>query len=107
MFRNMGGKIKKLAKFICWTCIVLSILGGAVLMLAGFAAQSILQEIELEFLQLDNMGILIVGVAVMVLGSLVSWLSSLFLYAFGELIDNHSQETAMLRNEVSRKERLY
>lgn len=68
MFDNIGGKIKGLASILTWIGIVASVIIGIIFIADG-----------------DGGGILI-----MILGSLTSWLSSLLLYGFGELIENTS-----------------
>ncbi len=76
MFSNIGGKIQKLAKFVCWVGIVLCIISGIGYILAGDEANGI-------YVGLPST---VVGILVIVVGSLYSWLSSLCLYGFGTLI---------------------
>ncbi len=70
MFDNTGRKIKVMAKILAWIGIILSVIGGGALMF--------LFDGELVF----------IGVAIMIVGSLVSWVSSWFLYGYGEIIEN-------------------
>ncbi len=70
MFGNIGGKIKGLAAFICWLGIIGSVLGGIGLAMLG-------DEI-----------MIIIGVAVAIVGSLMSWIGSFILYGYGQLIYN-------------------
>ena len=73
MFDHIGGKIKTVAKAVCWIGIALSILLGLILLIAistyspalGFA----------------------VAIPVMVLGAFLSWIGSFNLYGYGELIE--------------------
>ena len=67
MFNNIGSKIKAVAQVITWIGIISSIIGGIVIMA--------LQESP-------------IGVLVIIGGSFISWLSSLTLYGFGQLIEN-------------------
>ena len=67
MFDHIGSKIKIVAQVITWIGILASLIGGIVIMA--------LTESPSGFL-------------VMIAGSLVSWLSSLTLYGFGQLIEN-------------------
>lgn len=69
MFDNVGSKIKGLASFFCWGGIIASIIGGIIL------------------IGLDE-DLIFVGIAVIVIGSLLSWISSFVLYGFGELVVN-------------------
>ena len=67
MFANIGSKIKGVAMAACWIGIIISVFAGIILLAQG--DEGILY------------GLLTAGA-----GALVSWLSSLFLYGFGELI---------------------
>ncbi len=69
MFNNVGGKIKAIAKVVAWIGIVICVIYGFVLLVS-----------------VEDMAL--VGLIVMTVGSLLSWVSSLVLYGFGELIDN-------------------
>lgn len=69
MFNNIGSKIKGLASVICFGGIILCIIIGIVV-----AA-------------LDE-DLILAGFAIMILGALLSWVSSFVLYGFGELIEN-------------------
>ena len=71
MFSDIGGKIKVLAKVICWVGIICSVIIGAILI------GSLLYSIA--------------GIVIIVLGSLLSWVSSFVLYGFGQLIQNTDQ----------------
>lgn len=68
MFDNIGGKIKTLAQVVCWIGIICSVIFGFIF---GAEADSFL-----------------VGLLIIVLGSLTAWTSSFTLYGFGELIEN-------------------
>ncbi len=67
MFNNIGGKIKSVAKVLTGLGITVSVLVGIMVMTS------------------DMLG---VGLLTIVLGSLLSWLSSFTLYGFGQLIEN-------------------
>ena len=75
MFKNIGGKIKGLAEAICYVGIAISVIAGIVMI--GFGSSSYNGDTMIG-----------VGFAVMLVGSLVSWIGSLFAYGFGELIEN-------------------
>ena len=86
MWDNISGKIKSLAKFIAWFGIISSIIGGIVLFSIGGN-------------QRYGGGIFIgIGFATIFLGSLFFWISSWFMYGFGELIEN----TESIRNNTSK-----
>ncbi len=66
MFNNIGGTIKGFARFLTWVGIIASIIVG------------------IELIKNDNN----IGFLVIIVGILVSWMSSWILYAFGELVEN-------------------
>ena len=67
MFDNIGGKIKALATFITVIGILVSIISGIIIMML-------------------HSDLMLIAVLMMIVGSLLSWLSSFLLYGFGELI---------------------
>ena len=69
MFDNIGKKIKNLASIITWVGIILSVTIGLVLAFVSY-----------DFA--------IVGLVIIVVGSLSSWISSFLLYGVGQLVDN-------------------
>ena len=98
MYNNIGGKIKGLAKFVCILGIVVSIIAALVVAVAigstsrytygvyGGGGGSVGAAVFLF--------ILIAG-----LGSLFSWLGSLRLYGYGQLIENSDR----IREDVAAK----
>ncbi len=66
MFHNIGRKIKGFAQFLTWTGILFSVLAGLVL-LGSTSGLSLLLYTPI--------------------GCLLSWLGSMILYGFGELIE--------------------
>ena len=72
MFENVGGKLQVLAKINMVIGIIASIVGGIVVWVESW---------ELGFLYF---------LLIAVFGSLGAYISSLFLYAFGELVSNSS-----------------
>lgn len=75
MFENIGGKIKALAKVICWIGIVASIIAAISVWAAG-------DRWNPTFLP---------GLLILVAGCLGSWLGSFFTYGLGELIESTQQ----------------
>ena len=67
MFNNIGGKIKGYAEFTTWIGIVISVVVGAIILFTSS---------------------LVVGLVIALVGSLISWISSIFLYGFGQLVEN-------------------
>ena len=70
MFNNIGGKIKSLAKIVCWLGIISCIISGLPLILT------------------NQQPLVLVGILIAVVGSLFSWISLFILYGFGELVEN-------------------
>ena len=69
MFDNIGSKIKSWAKIVCWVGIVISVITSLTFM--------------------ENAAFL--GLMLLTIGPLVSWVASLFLYGFGELIEKTTE----------------
>ena len=86
MFNNIGKKIKGLAKFICWLGIVGSVIAGIVLC---------------------SLHMSVIGFLTIVLGALLSWIGSFFIYGFGQLIENSdiivSQNKQKILNQCATK----
>lgn len=70
MFENVGSKIKGLASFFCWGGIIASVVGG------------------IWTIALLDEDFILLGLLIIALGSLLSWVSSFVLYGFGELVSN-------------------
>lgn len=77
MFDNIGVKIKNVAKIACWIGIVVSIIIAIVLF--ACASDSLSEELNV-----------LLGFVVLLAGPFLSWLCTLVLYGFGELVDNSS-----------------
>ncbi len=74
MFDNVGRQIKSFAKVLFYLGVVGSFIGGLVLLAMGSEAW-------------EGGTFIIAGLLLIVVGTLVSWISSLLLYGFGELIE--------------------
>ena len=93
MFDNIGGKIKGLAKFVCWVGIIISVIAGIVLMVQGSEVNSYYYSGG------AGTGLIAGGLMTMILGSLLSWLGSLTLYGFGELVENSAECVSELKRQ--------
>lgn len=83
MFDNIGKKLQILAETLCWLGIIASIIVAIVL----WAQDSYWHSTAA------------LGFGVLIGGCLVSWLSSLFLYAFGQLVEDiHNMRTPSCSN---------
>ena len=69
MYDNIGAKIKVLAQVIAWIGIAGSVITGFVIII-------------------ESAG---VGIGILIVGSLMSWISSWFMYGFGELIEKTTE----------------
>ena len=76
MFEDIGRKIRTLAEVLCWIGIISSVIGGIILIAKGASLSD------------GGAPMVIIGIAVMIIGPLLSWVSSFVLYGFGQLIDN-------------------
>ena len=75
MFKNIGKKIKLLAKILCWLQII------------AYMATAVF------FMVMDQ---ILLGFVILVVGFLVAWIGSFLLYGFGELVDNSTIQTKMM-----------
>ncbi|HBF14411.1 MAG TPA: hypothetical protein DDW30_01750 [Clostridiales bacterium] len=73
MFDNIGGKIKTVAKVVCWLGIALFIVLGLILLIAISTYSPVLG--------------FAVAIPVILLGAVLSWIGSFTLYGYGELIE--------------------
>ena len=76
MFDNIGSKIMKLAKVICWLGIIASVISGIAMIVQSSRSR-----------YSAGSGVLI-GILTIVMGCLISWIGSFFTYGFGQLIEN-------------------
>ncbi len=78
MFDNIGGKIKVLAKVLCW----IGIIGFVILAFVMF---------DIGSKYYSNVTERILGWVFLIGGPLISWIISFFIYGFGELIEKATQ----------------
>ncbi len=84
MFTNVGSKIKTLAKVECWLGIILFVIFGFVQMFTLNSGAAVVS------------GLLTIGI-----GSLFSWIGSICLYGFGQLIENSDVRTQICLEQNS------
>ncbi len=75
MFDNIGKKIKSLANVLCWVGIIAYVIAAIAMFV--IAADN----------PWDAEHYVPIGFAFLIVGPLSSWISSFFMYGFGELID--------------------
>ena len=91
MFENIGKKIKTYAKVITWLGIIFSAL---MLVLMCFEAGT----------SGGNGALVVAGLIYAIVLGLLSWISSFFTYAFGELVEQSQWQTEYLYRLLSSKE---
>ncbi len=77
LFNNVGHKIKNLASIIAWIGIAFSLILGIIAL---------------------SYRIVTIGLTILFLGPLLSWVSSFCLYAFGQLVENSDKIVSMLQH---------
>ena len=87
MFRNPGGKIKSYAKVLFWIGVVISIIIGVIEIGSSFVAAAYSYQGSFGTILLGIIG----GILTVAIGTLISWLAVLTLYAFGTLVVNSDE----------------
>lgn len=88
MFNNIGRKIKTFAKVMCWIGIISSVLTGLVMIAGSFSGRFSGPAAAVGILS---------GIAVALVGSLISWVGSFMMVGFGELVENSAEIAANTR----------
>ena len=84
MYSNIGKKIMVFSKTVAWLGIAFSVLCGVVMIAGGSVNLTGLEQ----NVTLSKGAAVAAGIAVIVLGSLCSWISSWMMYGFGQLIQD-------------------
>ena len=92
MFNNIGGKIKVLAKVLCWVGIIVSVLVGIILIASAAGGSG--------YSGFTDSATIVLGILTIIVGSISSWVGSFVLYGFGELVENSSA----IKYELQHKE---
>lgn len=87
MFRNPGEKIKSYAKVLFWIGVVISIIIGVIEIGSSFVAAAYSYQGSFGTILLGILG----GILTVAIGTLISWLAVLTLYAFGTLVENSDE----------------
>lgn len=82
MYKNISDKVKTASKALCWLGIIVSCIVGIVYM----GTERVLA-----------------GLLILVVGSLSSWISSLFAYGFGHLLENTDKLVAKAEPDTGTK----
>jgi hypothetical protein len=86
MYGNIGEKIKMLAKILAMICAALSVLTGIILLIVGIVANT-----NSSWGHSPGTALIWAGIVYILLGPLVSWICSFFMYGFGELISKTAE----------------
>lgn len=78
MWNNIGRKVQKLAKFVCWFGIIASSISGIITIISG------IQMLSNRYYTNAGWPQILIGAGIIVVGSLLSWMGSWVTYAIGE-----------------------
>lgn len=87
MFKNIGKKLKVLAKVMCWVGIIISFV--IAIRVSNFIYN--LYDYSEYVNYWNKYSYVYIGIVIFILGSLFSWIWSFFTYGFGELIDKTTE----------------
>ena len=96
MFQNIGGKLKGLARVLFILCVI-----------AGLVGAIVLWNIKVYSRYSETHPYIGAGIGVLAGGFLVGWLSSAFIYAFGQLVQNSDKlvdQNTQILNRLERPE---
>ena len=88
MFSNIGKKIQTLGKIVCWLGIITFVLMGLMIAVGGYAVGDYSET------PIDGAAAVVVGILVIVIGPVASWVSSFTLIGFGKLVETNEQIAA-------------
>ena len=91
MFTNIGSKMKKTARAVCWAGIILSVIYGAYMIIKG------IELVDYGGTRSTGYSVIVSGVVAAILGPLFSWICGLLLYVFGDLSDRLTNVEAGVR----------
>ncbi len=112
MFTNIGGKIRVLAMVLCWIGIIAFVIIGISMLSNAANLEKELEEAERlsrgSYYRSTNLSSSIDSSSIstirttawilLIVGPLVSWISSFVLYGFGELIERTSDIDATVKS---------
>lgn len=93
MYKKIGKKIKILAMVLAIILAIFYVLAGITVIL--FTIQ---QPADVEIAGIAVGGGIAGGVLLIILGPVIAWFVSWFLYGYGELIDNTSETTECIKH---------
>ena len=90
MFNNPGGKLKGLAKVVFWLELILFILSGLVVIISGINGSGSLSYNGYRASMSPAVAV-VAGILIIVFGIFIAWISTISLYAFGELVESNDK----------------
>ena len=93
MFTNIGGKIKVLAKVVCFVGFVITL----IVAITNFVLAA----------QVHSGILVVVGILFLILGAVLSWVGSFFIYGFGEIttrVTSLDEKVDALQAEIKQKD---
>ena len=88
MFKNIGSKIKGLAKFLFWLMTIGCMIGAFFFIAAGFAND-----------RNNSILYILIGIGIIILGIVLAWINNFLLYGFGELIDSNQKMLKLMEEK--------
>lgn len=96
MYKNIGGKIKGVARACCILGIIFSCLMGLILIAAGLISVNQVSRYDSSAAATTMIVTVIGGVLIAGLGSLLSWLGTFMLYGFGQQVQMQEKSADLL-----------
>ena len=90
MYKNIGKKIKAFAVIVTVILMLASVVGGLILIVQGIDIVDYHEE--------TGLSLILFGIASIIVGCLVAWISSFVLYGYGQLVDNTDKMVKLLEN---------
>ena len=117
MFDNIGGKIKMIAKILCWVGITVSAIFFVISVLYGISSFfSSFKALRYVFSRVGGgamsfigrgfvsfLGSVVIGAIGFIVGSCLSWIGSVRLYVYGELIERTTEVAANTKPAATQK----
>lgn len=117
MFEDIGGKIKMIAKILCWIGITVSAIFFVISLLYGissfFSSFKALRYVfsragggAMSFISrgfITFVGSIIIGALGFIIGSFLSWIGSVRLYGYGELIERTTEIAENTKSTATQK----
>jgi hypothetical protein len=99
MFNNPGGKIKMIAKTVFWIGCIAALIEAIVFAYGSSKLKWIIYGMGVKTENAMDIALLLAFILIVALGILASWLSTIVLFGFGELVENSGyNQTTVITN---------